>query len=63
MDDTDQDAKDSKSKIWDIRERAVAFLVRIIKLNQYLERHSDVGRSLSLQLLRSGTSVGANLEE
>ncbi len=63
MDDTDQDAKDSKSKIWDIRERAFAFLVRIIKVSQYLERRSDVGRSLSLQLLRSGTSVGANLEE
>ncbi len=54
-------------KIKDIRERAFAFAfafaVRVIKLCQYLEKKSDVGRMIITQLLKAGTSVGANLEE
>lgn len=63
MDHIEKGAEKPTSKIWDIRERAFAFSVRIIKLSQYLEKNSSVGKSLILQLLRSGTSVGANLEE
>lgn len=63
MDNVEKGAEKPTSKIWDIRERAFAFSVRIIKLSQYLEKNSSVGKSLILQLLRSGTSVGANLEE
>ncbi len=37
--------------------------MRIVKLCKYLEKSSDVGKSVILQLLDAGTSVGANLEE
>jgi four helix bundle protein len=50
-------------KIKDIRERAFAFAVRIVKLCQYLEKETKVSRTLITQLLKAGTSVGANLEE
>jgi four helix bundle protein len=50
-------------KYIDIRERAFAFAVRIVKLCRYLEKNSDVGKSVISQLLDAGTSVGANLEE
>jgi len=47
----------------DIRQRAFAFAVRIVKLCQFLEKRSDVSKTLIHQLLNAGTSVGANLEE
>ncbi|HEX8368558.1 MAG TPA: four helix bundle protein [Pyrinomonadaceae bacterium] len=47
----------------DIRERAFAFAVRIVKLCQFLEKHSEVSKTLIRQLLDAGTSIGANLEE
>jgi hypothetical protein len=47
----------------DIKERAFEFALRIIKLCQYLDRKLGVPRTLSYQLLKAGTSVGANLEE
>jgi four helix bundle protein len=47
----------------DIRQRAFAFAVRIVKLCQFLEKHSNVSKTLIRQLLDAGTSVGANLEE
>ena len=50
-------------KIFDIRERAFAFAVRIVKLCKFLEKKSDVSKSVINQLLDAGTSVGANLEE
>ncbi len=53
----------SSMKIKDIRERAFAFAVRIVKLCQYLEKNTIVGKTLINQLLKAGTSVGANLEE
>lgn len=45
-----------------IQEKSFAFAVRIVKLYKYLfeEKKEFV---LSKQLLRSGTSVGANVEE
>ena len=45
-----------------IREKSFAFAVRIVKLYQYLcnEKKEFV---LSKQLLRCGTSIGANIEE
>lgn len=52
-----------KEKIFDIRERAFNFAVRIVKLCQYLEKNTDVSKRLLGQLLDAGTSVGANLEE
>jgi four helix bundle protein len=45
-----------------LREKSFAFAVRIVKLYQYLcsEKKEFV---LSKQILRSGTSIGANVEE
>ena len=47
----------------DIRERAFNFAVRVVKLCQHLDERPGACRSLSRQLLRAGTSIGANLEE
>ncbi len=57
------ESEKSSGKIKDIRERAFAFAVRIVKLCQYLEKNSSIGKTLINQLLKAGTSVGANLEE
>lgn len=46
----------------DIEERTLRFAVRIIKLVEALPR-SVAGQVLAKQLMRSGTSVGANVEE
>jgi four helix bundle protein len=46
-----------------IQERTFELSVRIVKLCQNLDGKSGVGRVLSRQLLRAGTSVGANVEE
>jgi four helix bundle protein len=45
-----------------IQEKSFAYAVRIVKLFMHL-RKSGVERTLSLQVLRSGTSIGANIEE
>ena len=47
----------------DLYERAFTFACRIVKLHRYLVKHDSTGRELAGQLLRSGTSIGANLEE
>ena len=43
-------------------EKSLLFAVRIVKLNQYLikEKHETV---ISKQIVRSGTSIGANANE
>jgi four helix bundle protein len=46
-----------------IQERSFSFAVRIVKLCQFLEKQDRVSRTLANQLLRSGTSIGANIEE
>ncbi|HEX7192394.1 MAG TPA: four helix bundle protein [Thermoanaerobaculia bacterium] len=46
----------------DIRERAFDFACRIVRLHQSVARNAT-SRPLLLQLLRAGTSIGANLEE
>jgi len=47
----------------DIRERTFEFAVRVVKLCQNLDSVPGVSRTLANQLLRSATSVGANVEE
>ena len=47
---------------YDITERTTTYSLRIIKLYRYIQNDS-VGRILGKQLLRSGTSVGANVHE
>ena len=45
-----------------LRDKSFAFAVRIAKLYRYLiENKKEFG--LSKQLLRSGTSIGANIQE
>ena len=46
-----------------ICERTFEFSLRIIKLCDFLNQKPGVSRELSRQLIRSGTSVGANVEE
>ena len=46
----------------DIHERTFAFAVRVLKLAQVLPTDT-VGRTVARQIARSGTSVGANVEE
>ncbi len=47
----------------DIKVRTFDFAVRIVRLCQHLDDTPGVGRTLGKQLLRAGTSVGANVEE
>lgn len=47
----------------EIGERVFAFAVRVVKLCQTLDERPEALRTLSNQLLRSATSVGANLQE
>ncbi len=47
----------------EISERAFAFAVRVLKLCQKLDTTPGASLTLANQLLRSGTSIGANLEE
>ena len=46
-----------------ITDRSFEFSVRIVKLCRFLEKQDRVSRTLANQLLRSDTSVGANIEE
>ena len=47
----------------DLPERTFAFSERIVRLCLALEGEGAVSSILMTQLLRSGTSIGANLEE
>ena len=51
------------SEVKPITERTFDFAVRIVKLAQSLDEKPGTSRILANQLLRSGTSVGANVEE
>ncbi len=46
-----------------ITDRTKAFAVRIIKACSFLDEKPGVCRTLSKQLLRSGSSIGANVHE
>ena len=47
----------------DIRSRTFRFATRIVRLCQTLDQAPGVSRTLASQLLRAGTSIGANVEE
>jgi four helix bundle protein len=47
----------------EIVERTYQFALRVIKLCQALDKLPGVSRVLSKQILRCGTSIGANVEE
>ncbi len=46
-----------------IPERTFEFARRVVKLCLVLDEKPGVSRTLAYQLLRSGTSIGANVEE
>ncbi len=52
-----------KDKPFDICERTFHFSVRIVHLCRFLNKTQVTARELSKQLIRSGTSIGANVEE
>jgi four helix bundle protein len=52
-----------KEKPWDIKERTFSFALEIVKFSQVLDFRNEALRALGRQLLRSGTSIGANIEE
>lgn len=45
-----------------LKEKSYQFAIRIVKLYQYL-KDERIEFTLSKQILRSGTSIGANVEE
>ena len=47
----------------DICERTFQFALRVLKLCQFLDETPGVRRTISNQLPRAGTSIGANVEE
>jgi len=47
----------------DLPERTLKFAGRIVKLSRSLDEQGSTSRTLAKQLLRSGTSIGANVEE
>jgi four helix bundle protein len=47
----------------DICERTFEFATRIVKLADAMARRSRVGEKVASQIIRSGTSIGANIEE
>ena len=47
----------------DLPQRTFEFARRVVKLCEVLEQTPGVSRTLAKQLLRSGTSIGANVEE
>ena len=47
----------------DICSRTFEFAVRIMNLSSYLLGKPGVSRTLANQLLKAGTSIGANIEE
>ena len=55
--------KNTGLKKIDIYDRAFSFACRIIKLYQFMVEQNSAAKVLCNQLLRSGTSIGANLQE
>ncbi|ALA60901.1 four helix bundle protein [Nitrospira moscoviensis] len=47
----------------DIVERTFSYALQIIQLCRHIEQKSGISRGLVIQVLRSGTSIGANVEE
>lgn len=48
---------------YDLRERLFLFACIIVRLAQFLHTRGPIAAALSHQVLRSGTSAGANYEE
>ena len=55
--------KEESEKNQGIQERTFSFALQIIQFCSILEHSGGVTRTLGQQILRSGTSIGANIEE
>lgn len=51
------------AKPYDLRERLLEFACDIVRVVQYLHTQGPIAKLLSDQVLKSGTSAGANYEE
>ena len=51
------------NKPYDLRERLLLYACLIVRLVQFLHTRGPIPRALSYQILKSGTSAGANYEE
>jgi four helix bundle protein len=52
-----------REKPYDLRQRLFLFACRIVRVVQFLHTRGPVASALSYQLLKSGSSAGANWEE
>ena len=52
-----------KHKPYDLRERLFNFACVVTRLAKYLHTQGPIGGAIAAQVLRSGTSAGANYEE
>lgn len=57
------DQTESDGRPREIKERTFEFACRVIRLHRHVSKACPSSRDLCRQLLRSATSVGANLEE
>ena len=55
--------KETREAPPDIHDRTLDFSVRIIRLSRELQKTGGICRNLATQVFKSGTSIGANLEE
>ena len=53
----------STAKPYDLRERLFLFACTVVRLVKFLHTQGPVGAALSYQILKAGTSAGANYEE
>ena len=51
------------SKPYDLRERLLLYACLIVRVVHFLHTRGPIPRALSYQILKSGTSAGANYEE
>ena len=59
----DQQEWTMPSKPYDLRERLLLYACLIVRVVQFLHTRGPIPRALSYQILKSGTSAGANYEE
>ena len=59
---TQKSKEDQKEKVFDIRERTYLFSQRVLDIVAMLPKDNDL-ESIRKQLIKSGTSIGANTEE
>ena len=52
-----------EKKPYDLRERFIVYACLIVRLTQFLHTRGPIAKALSYQVLKSGTSAGANFEE